>query len=101
MTRMSASWLETAGFWTVGYWELDPLGGLYFGNQIPSDPGVYAVIENGEVRYVGSAQGGLHRRFLKYRSSTNKGKVALRLREHIAQALKNGSEVGVMLATPP
>jgi hypothetical protein len=93
--------LTKAGFRRIGLWQLDAECRPHFVSQVPAERGVYALIVNDEVRYVGSAQRGLHKRFLKYNNPNNKGTVAVRLRGYLTEALKAGSEVSVFLTTPP
>jgi hypothetical protein len=91
--------LIAGGFQRVGRWELDPDGWLQFIGDAPAEPGVYAIIVSGEVRYVGCAQQGVHRRFRKYGNPNNKGAVAIRLRAYITEALTSGAEVTVFAMT--
>jgi hypothetical protein len=93
--------LLRAGFRHIGHWELDQLIAVRFDHQIPAEPGVYAIVVDGEVKYIGAAQRGLHGRWKKYRSHTNKGKVAVRIRQLIAEALRARANVDVYVVTPP
>jgi hypothetical protein len=101
VTASSIDQLIEAGFKNVGPWQLDPVIGPKFVGQIPKDAGVYVFVVNDQVCYVGCAQRGLHKRFLKYKSRKNKGAVAVRLRAYIAKALASGAEVSVYVMTPP
>jgi hypothetical protein len=93
--------LTDAGFQLIGHWELDPELNVRFDPNIPAAPGVYAIVANGKVQYIGGAQKGLRHRFKKYQSHINKGTVAVRLRSLIAEALRNGAKVATYYATPP
>jgi excinuclease UvrABC nuclease subunit len=85
--------LIDGGFREVGAWELHPFLQVQFIGKAPIEPGIYAFTENGEVRYVGSAQKGIHRRFCKYTNPNNTGKVAVRIRAKITKALISKSQV--------
>ena len=88
--------LKAAGFLEVGHWELDSNRQPRFVGQAPGEPGVYAIIVNGGVCYIGCAQRGIHRRFRKYNNPDNKGAVAIRVRGYITEALSSDAKVNVL-----
>jgi hypothetical protein len=50
--------LIAAGFKEIGHWQLHPELGLQFVGHFPAEAGVYTIVVNGQVRYVGCALGG-------------------------------------------
>jgi hypothetical protein len=95
----TATLLESAGFRPVGKWRLDSKFDVRLDADIPTDAGVYAIVVGTEVRYIGAAQRGLHKRFLKYRNQNSTGGVAVRLRGLVKAALANDS-VSVLVFVP-
>ena len=91
--------LIRGSFKNIGYWQLDLDCRPHFIGEAPADAGVYAFTVDGEICYIGSAQGGLHRRLRKYNNPNNKGVVAVRVRGHITDALRSGAEVRVLATT--
>lgn len=95
--------LKDAGFKEAGKWKLNSRPRLpQFEGQMPEEPGVYAFVVKRKVRYIGSAQRGLHRRFRSYTNPKNKGTVATRIRKHVSDALAKGDDVKVLaiICTP-
>jgi hypothetical protein len=97
--RNTAALLEEAGFGQAGNWRLDPRLGVRLDGDVPRSAGVYAIAVAGEVRYVGAAQRGLHKRFQKYRNPNSTGGVAVRLRSLIEEALQD-NDVSVLVFVP-
>jgi hypothetical protein len=91
--------LLRAGFVEVGRWQPDREVEVRFEGKMPNEPGVYAIAEGGEIRYVGAAQRSLRERFAKYCRPNNKGSVAVHLRRSIKDALRK-TDVTVFAFTP-
>lgn len=94
------AWLCAAGFARVGRWVLNTEGQPTLEGQLPIEAGVYALVVDEEICYVGCAQRGVRRRFRKYRNPRNTGTVAVRLRVCIVDALRAGAEVTVFAVRP-
>jgi hypothetical protein len=93
--------LTQAGFVRVGEWRLTAKNdGLLLDGQADRLAGVYAYVADGEVRYVGSAQRGLHTRFRRY-VTTETMRTSARIRGKIIECLTAGSSVEVFTISPP
>jgi hypothetical protein len=95
--------LTRAGFVRVGEWRLTESGdGLVLDGRAERIAGVYVYTVDGEVRYVGSAQRGLNRRFQRYITSKTM-RTSARIRGKIIECLKKDSPclVEVFTLSPP
>lgn len=66
----------------------------------PNDAGVYAFVVAGNVRYVGSAQSGLHGRFRRY-ATTSTMRTSARVRDEVLACLSQGQTVEIYTLSPP
>jgi hypothetical protein len=95
--------LIAGGFKRAGVWRVHETEGFirFEGDQpLPKAPGVYAYAVGGVVRYVGSAQRGLHRR-LRHYEIAKALRTAHRIRQEILALLTGGHEVEVFTIVPP
>jgi hypothetical protein len=93
--------LTQAGFVRVGKWRLTESGdGLVLDGRAERIAGVYVYTVDGEVRYVGSAQRGLHRRLQRYITSKMM-RTSARIRGKIIECLKKECLVEVFTLSPP
>jgi hypothetical protein len=93
--------LTRAGFVRIGEWRRTESGeGLRLEGEAERLAGVYAYVVDGEVRYVGSAQRGLHTRFRRY-IATKTMRTSGRIKGKIIECLKKGSLVEVFTFSPP
>jgi hypothetical protein len=92
--------LLAAGFRHIGEWRPTGAGEFELTAPAPDEPGVYAFIEDGWVRYVGLTQTGLRTRMGHYRRGHERQRTSARVKGLIAAALAEGREVKVLVATP-
>ena len=92
--------LLKAGFRHLGEWQLAGQGELELNAQAPIEPGVYAFLVDGWVRYVGLTQTGLRARMGHYRRGHKRQRTSARVKVLIADALAEGKTVRVLIATP-
>lgn len=97
------SWetLLKAGFQYVGDWELTEDGALLVNGSIPQEPGVYAIILEDRVMYVGLTLNGLRTRMDQYKRGHKGQKTSARVKSLILEALTMGNRIKVLIATPP
>jgi len=69
------------------------------GSKAPSLPGVYAFIVDDVVVYVGLTLSGLKTRFDQYRRGHKGQRTSSRINGRIAQTLRDGKKVKVLVAT--
>jgi hypothetical protein len=91
--------LKRAGFVRVGRWLADGET-MRLDGKAERSAGVYAYVVDGDVRYVGSAQRGLHRRLRHYVNSKTM-RTSTRIRTEIVGCLSKGSVVEVFALVPP
>jgi hypothetical protein len=92
--------LLAAGFRHIGEWQLAGDGEFELTAPAPAEPGVYAFIVDGCMRYVGLTQTGLRTRMGHYRRGHQRQRTSARVKALIATALAEGREVKVLVATP-
>jgi hypothetical protein len=100
--REDTSWtvLTGAGFQFLGEWSHDPASLLKLDARAPAAPGVYAFVVDDIVVYVGLTLSGLKTRFDQYRRGHKGQRTSSRIHERIAQSLREGKKVMVLVATP-
>ena len=91
---LSLDELRSAGFNRSGTWtfenkEFDVSG------DFPQNPGVYLFVVGRKVRYVGKADGSLHKRINRYRLTMRKGDRPRSVHEGIEAALDSGKPVHI------
>jgi hypothetical protein len=92
--------LLAAGFRHIGEWRSAGDGEFELTAPTPAEPGVYAFIVDGWVRYVGLTQTGLRTRMGHYRRGHKRQRTSARVKALIAAAIAEGREVKVLVATP-
>lgn len=95
--------LIAAGFHKAGCWiatDSADLKGIDMDTPCPRDAGVYAFVAGGTVRYVGSAQRGLHSRFRRY-ATTETMRTSVRVRGKILGCLLEQESVEIYTLIPP
>ena len=101
-TAPTASALVAGGFARTGVWVMAESSGfirLVTETPVSHEPGVYAFIVEEDVRYIGSAQRGLHRRFRQYEISKTL-MTTHRVRQEILAVLSSSHEVAVLTMVP-
>jgi hypothetical protein len=100
--REDTSWtvLTDAGFQYIGEWTQDPESLLRLDAKAPSAPGVYAFVVDDTVVYVGLTLNGLKTRFDQYRRGHKRQRTSFRINGRIAETLRAGKKVKVLVATP-
>jgi hypothetical protein len=100
--REDTSWtvLTEAGFQFIGEWTHDPESLLRLDAKAPSLPGVYAFVVDDVVVYVGLTLNGLKTRFDQYRRGHSRQRTSFRINGQIAETLRAGKKVKVLVATP-
>jgi hypothetical protein len=100
--REDTSWkvLIDAGFQFIGEWTQDPESLIGLDAKAPALPGVYAFTVDDIVVYVGLTLSGLKTRFDQYRRGHKGQRTSSRINGRIAQTLRDGNKVKVLVATP-
>ena len=95
----AVSALIEAGFELVGCWR-PAAGSIELDGAARREAGVYAYVVEGVVKYVGSAQRGLHGRLRRY-AITKTLRTSARVRGEIQECLTCGKTVEVYALVPP
>jgi hypothetical protein len=100
--REDTSWnvLMKAGFQHAGNWTRLSDGVIKIEGKIPSHPGVYALVLDNVVVYVGLTLNGLQTRMDQYRRGHKGQKTSARVNGLICAALAEGREIKVLVAAP-
>ncbi len=101
-TRAETSWdvLLKAGFQKAGQWVAVADGTIVIDGKIPSHPGVYALVLDGVVVYVGLTLNGLQTRMDQYRRGHKGQKTSARVNGLIRSVLAEGRTLTVLVAAP-
>jgi excinuclease UvrABC nuclease subunit len=101
-SREDTSWttLTDAGFQYLGEWTLDAESIIQLDAKAPAKPGVYSFVVDDMVVYVGLTLSSLRTRFDQYRRGHEGQRTNARVNERIAQTLRSGKRVKVLVATP-
>ena len=91
--------LTECGFISVGEWVTDQ-DEIVLNGEIPTEPGVYAFILDGQVAYVGLTQSSLKNRMYHYRIGHYRQRTSSRVKELIKSALAEGLSVRILICTP-
>lgn len=96
------SWevLLKAGFQFAGHWTRLPDGAITIKGEIPTHPGVYALVLDNIVVYVGLTLNGLATRMNQYRRGNKGQRTSARVNGLISAALAEGREIKILVATP-
>lgn len=92
--------LLDAGFALLGTWRTTGAG-IGLSTPAPRDPGVYAFVVGGLVKYVGLTTSGFQRRMYNYQKPGATQRTSLRLNRLIAEQLGAGDAVEIYIAVPP
>ena len=98
---LSVEHLKTGGFTEAGCWTLCNEGSLRHEVDLPKQAGVYAFAIDGVVQYVGLASKSLAQRLSFYRKPGASQATNIRLNGIIREALRSGSTVQILTASPP
>ncbi|TIP11332.1 GIY-YIG nuclease family protein [Mesorhizobium sp.] len=92
--------LVDAGFTLLGSW-VSTEAGIGVSVRAPRDPGVYAFVVGGSVKYIGLTKSGFHRRMYNYQKPGSTQRTSQRLNEIITEQLGIGAVVDIYIAAPP
>lgn len=92
--------LIDGGFALLGTWIASETG-IGLSAPAPRDPGVYAFVINGLVKYVGLTKSGFHRRMYHYQKPGATQSTSIRINHIIAEHVGAGTVVEVYIAVPP
>lgn len=93
--------LLNAGFHHSGEWVLNEEGNIRPSQTIDVNQGVYAFVKNDHVQYVGVATIGLSKRLYFYARPGATQITSRRLNRLIGSELKSGTQIKILIATPP
>lgn len=93
--------LVDAGFVRLGTWIADGAGGIALETPAPRDPGVYAFVVGGVIKYIGLTKSGFHRRMHNYRRPGPTQSTSIRINQTIVELVAAGTIVEVYIAVPP
>lgn len=87
-TETTVEVLIDGGFTKLGNWIADQNGGIALAVPAPRDPGVYAFVVVGVVKYIGLTRTGFHKRMANYRAGNVRQRTSHRINkiiiEHVA-----------------
>lgn len=92
--------LVDAGFELLGAWQTTEAG-IGISAAVPRDPGVYAFVVEGVVKYVGLTKMGFNRRMYSYQRPGSTQRTSQRINAIIVEHLGAGTVVEVYIAVPP
>ena len=92
--------LLDAGFIRIGEWTSVSEEVFVLDTSAPREPGVYAFVVDGVIRYVGLTQRGIRGRMAHYVRGQIRQRTSARIKGRILEALAQGSRVEVLVATP-
>jgi len=96
----SSEVLLQAGFQFAGHWTRLPDGAITIKGKIPAHPGVYALVLDNVVVYVGLTLNGLSTRMNQYRRGHKGQRTSARVNGLITAALAEGREIKILVAAP-
>jgi excinuclease UvrABC nuclease subunit len=94
------SQLLDAGFVRIGWWTSISDAAFALDSIAPREPGVYAFVVDGVIRYVGLTQRGLRGRMAHYVRGHSRQRTSARVKELILAALRAGSSIEILVAMP-
>lgn len=92
--------LLDAGFIRIGEWTSVSAEVFALDTAAPREPGVYAFVVDGVIRYIGLTQRGLRGRMAHYVRGHSRQRTSARIKGRILAALAAGSRIEVLVATP-
>lgn len=92
--------LLNAGFVRAASWELGGTHGIRLNTVLPDSAGVYALVVDGIVKYVGKASKDLRRRFYYYMRPGKRQSTNIKMKERVRKLLDGGASVDVLIARP-
>ncbi|USI76535.1 GIY-YIG nuclease family protein [Sphingopyxis sp. USTB-05] len=92
--------LLDAGFIRIGEWTSVSEEVFVLDTSAPREPGVYAFVVDGVIRYIGLTQRGIRTRMAHYVRGHSRQRTSARIKGRILEALAEGRRVEVLVATP-
>jgi len=92
--------LVDAGFTLLGTWQATETG-IGLSAAAPRDPGVYAFVVGGLVKYIGLTKSGFHRRMYNYQRPGATQSTSIRINQIIAEHVASDAQVEIYIAIPP
>jgi len=92
--------LIDAGFVRIGQWTSVSDEAFALDSVAPRDAGVYAFVVDGVISYVGLTQRGLRGRMSHYVRGHSRQRTSARVKGRILAALRFGSRIEILVATP-
>ena len=96
---MKADELVKAGFKNCGSWEMTETG-IQLNGKPPREPGVYALIVDGNVHHIGRSLKGFRHRMGHYRKPGSTQRTSIRINGLIKSTLQSGKTVETLAAFP-
>lgn len=90
-----------AGFARLGAWMADGAGGIALDTTAPRDPGVYVIVVDGMIKYIGVSRAGIASRMSNYRAGQAGQKTSARVNQIINEHVTVGTVVEIYVAHPP
>lgn len=98
--EVSIEVLMDAGFTLLGSWEAAETG-IALSAKAPKDPGVYAFVVRGVIKYIGLTKMGFHRRMYNYQKPGATQSTSIRINQIIAEHIAGNEAVEIYIAVPP
>lgn len=92
--------LVDAGFTLLGSWVVAD-SGIRLSTSAPKDPGVYAFVVDGAVKYIGLTKMGFARRMYSYSKPGSTQRTSQRINGIISEHSRAGAVVEIYIAVPP
>lgn len=92
--------LIDAGFTLLGSWVIADAG-ISLSTPAPKDPGVYAFVVHGAVKYIGLTKMGFARRMYSYSRPGSTQRTSQRINGMICEHCRAGDVVEIYIAVPP
>lgn len=89
------------GFQYIGDWRKTEKGALTMTAKAPPGPGVYALVENDFIIYIGLTLNGFYTRMEQYRHGHKGQRTSARIHKLIHTSLDQGHQIKVLVSMPP
>lgn len=96
-----SKFLLDKGFQDIGEWQLTEKRTLAMSAKAPREQGVYALILDDIIVYIGLTLNGLQTRMDQYRRGHKGQRTSARVNKLIVTSLTKGHQVKILVATPP